>query len=77
MASQRFAHRMHGVDSAAERSLRAQLAHNIALRVVALREARAAIDTAATVDAARAAVEAQIAGREQQASASAMGVGHA
>lgn len=77
MASNRFAHRMHGVDSTAERRLRSALALNIAHQVVALRDAETRIAAAQSADEARQMVARMIAEREQQVDAQAMGVGHA
>jgi hypothetical protein len=77
MASNRFAHRMHGVDSTAERRLRGALALNIAEQVGALREVDMRLTDAQSVREARQMVARMIADREQQVDALAMGVGHA
>lgn len=77
MASDRFAHRMHGADSHAERRLRGAVALNIANQVVALREADMRLTAAQTVDEARQVVARMIAEREQQVDAQAVEPGHA
>lgn len=77
MASNRFQHRIHGVDTAAERQMRAQLALNVAQQVVALNEARMRLTGAHDLPEARAVIDRMLAERQPQIAALAVGAGHA
>jgi hypothetical protein len=77
MASNRFARRIFGVDSHAERRLRCALALNIANQMVALRDAETRLAAAQSADEARQLVARMIAEREQQVDAQAVEPGHA
>ena len=77
MASNRFAQRISGIDSGAERRMRAALAMNVAQQVLALNEARMRLSGARDLGEACAVVDRMLAERQPQIAALGTEAGHA